>query len=240
MSHYTIRSFAVKLRPAVADTLAQAAVELPYNADVISFDDNRDDGNFADNQSIPAELLPPVIESEDIRFSINHKTDGENNAVACAGQTIPLPRGNYTKLYLLAAANDDTQAGFSVDGQTKLISIQQWTGKVGQFYNRILSRDRNSVVEMQKPYVKSDDIAWFASHVHNAYPSRNEAYQYCYLYKYEISIPAGAKVLTLPDNKDIKLLAVTVATPKTENLKPMQPLYDDFKGNPEFTLRVGK
>ena len=173
-------------------------------------------------------------------FSVGSKTDGENNALSCNGQTIQLPRGNYTKVYMLAAANEDTQGDFTVDGQTTSLQIQQWTGKIGQFYNRILSRDQNSVVEMQSPYLKKDNIAWYASHVHNAYPSKNMAYQYCYLYKYEISIPVGAKTLILPDNKKIKLIALTLATPNEENVKPLQPLYDDLKGNQGFELRVGK
>ena len=242
LSHYTIRSYAFKLKsPAsIAVAMAQVPVKLPYNADVLSFDDNRGDGNFAEDQSIPAELVPDVVESEDVHFSILNKTDGENNAVTCSGQIIQLPKGNFTKLYLLAAADKDSRADFSVDGQAISLSIQQWSGKVGQFYNRILSRDNNSVVEMQSPYVKKDNIAWFSSHIHSAYPSKNEAYQYCYLYKYEIAIPAGTKTLTLPDNKNIKLLGITMAAPFADNVKPLQPLYDDFKGNQEFKLRVEK
>lgn len=242
LSHYTIRSFAVKFQqPALpSEKLLQKSVDLPFDTDVISFDENREDGNFADNQSIPAELLPNVVESEDIRFIIGNKTDGENNAVSCNGQTINLPVGNYTKLYLLAAATDDVEASFNVDGQTKSLTIQKWNGYVGQFYNRILSHDQNSVLEMQKSYVKTDNIAWFASHCHNAYPMQNEAYRYCYLYKYEIEVPAGAKKLVLPDNKSIKLLALTVASPETGEVKPLQPLYDNFIGNNEFKLRPGK
>ena len=242
LSHYTIRSYAVRLKskmPAAAAT-AQAVVELTYDTDVISYDDNRGDGNFNNGQSIPAELLPDAVVSEDIRFAVKHKTEGENNAVACAGQTINLPQGNYTTLYLLAAANEDTKADFSVDGKATSLHIQQWTGKVGQYYNRILSRDQNSVVDMQMPYAKQDNIAWFASHVHNDYPIKNEAYQYCYLYKYEVKIPAGAKTLTLPDNKGIKLIGVTLAAPSASEVQPLQPLYDDFNGNPEFKLRVQK
>jgi alpha-mannosidase len=242
LSHYTIRSYAFKLQaPASAHVaIQQAHVALTYNADVISFDENRDDGNFNDGQSIPAELLPDVIQSEDINFAVTHKTDGENNAVACGGQVVQLPEGNYTKIYLLAAANEDTQGDFIVDGKSTSLHIQQWTGKVGQFYNRVLSRDQNSVLEMEHPYVKADNIAWFTSHVHDDYPSKNEAYQYCYLFKYEIAIPAGAKTLTLPDNKGIKILSVTVATPNAEIVKPLQPLYDNFKGNSEFKLRTAK
>lgn len=242
LSHYTIRSYAVKLQSNVTgnEAMAQSIVELPYNTDVISYDTNRGDGNFNDDQSIPGELLPPMVESEDVHFAVNHRSDGENNAVACAAQTINLPQGNYSKLYLLAAANDDSQADFIVDKHATTLHIQQWTGKVGQFYNRILNPDQNSVKEMQNPYVKLDNIAWFASHVHNAYPSKNEAYQYCYLFNYEISIPKGAKTLTLPDNKSIKIIALTVAAPFADNAKPLQPLYDTFKGNPEFKLRAEK
>lgn len=241
LSHYTIRSFAVKLQSGpVSEALAQTTVTLPFNTDVISNDDNRDDGNFAGGQSVPAELVPDVVVSEDIRFSVSTKADGENNAVSCTGQIITLPQGNYTKIYLLAASNGDTEGNFTVDGQVQRLNIQNWADFVGQFYNRVLSRDENSVVEMQKPYSKVDNIAWYASHRHSGYPSKNEAYQYCYLYKYEIAIPAGAKTLTLPDNNRIKLLAITMATPQVDNLKPLQPLYDTFEGNADFVLRDQK
>ena len=242
LSHYTIRSYAVKLQAPVSAHVAipQANVALAFNTDVVSFDDNRDDGDFNDGQSIPAELLPDVIQSEDINFAVTHKTDGENNAISCGGQVIQIPEGNYTKIYILAAANEDTQGDFIVDGKPTTLHIQKWTGKVGQFYNRVLSQDQNYVLKMQHPYVKTDDIAWFTSHVHDGYPSKNEAYQYCYLFKYEIAIPAGSKTLTLPDNNSIKVLSMTVATPNAEIIKPLQPLYDNFKGNPDFKLRAAK
>jgi len=242
LSHFTIRSFAVKLQPtsSVKGVLTQRSVELPFDTDVISSDNNRDDGNFVDGRSLPAELIPNKILSEDISFTVGNTADGENNAVTCRKQSISLPAGNYTKLYLLIASNGDTDADFAIDGNVTRLSIQGWTNYVGQFYNRILSRDENSVVEMENAYSKSGNIAWFASHCHYNYPSRNEAYKYSYLYKYEIAIPTGAKALLLPNNDKVKILAVTVAALKTENLKSLQPLYDDFQGNPKFKLRAEK
>jgi len=237
LSHYTLRSFAVKLKTAAPlASVAQAQVVLPYNIDVTSSDTNRWDGVFANGQSIPAELLPEVIQSEDIRFAIGPKTDEEQNAVSCVGQIIQLPEGKYNKLYILAAANNDSKADFVVDGMSTNLNIQGWTGYVGQFYNRILSRDRNSVVDMDKPFTKTDNIAWFASHCHNEYPMKNEAYQYCYLYKYEIQIPVGAKTLTLPKNNNVKVLGITVAT-HVDNITPLQPLYDNLNTNTQFKLR---
>jgi alpha-mannosidase len=241
LSHYTIRSFVVKLKPEKVNAeFPQTTVSLPFNADVMSFDTNREDGSLGDGQSLPAELLPDTVESEDIRFIIGHKTDGEENAVSCDGQIIDLPSGNYRKLYLLAAGTDDIKADFVIDNQTTTLNIQKWTGYVGQFYNRILSRDQNSVIEMENPYSKTDNIAWYASHCHNNYPMKNEAYQYCYLYKYEIPIPAGAKTITLPKESKVKILGMTVATPTAESLKPLQPLFDNFKENKDFKLRPEK
>jgi len=69
---------------------------------------------------------------------------------------------------------------------------------------------------------------------------KNEAYQYCYLYKYEISIPAGAKTITLPKDHKVKILGMTVVTPNGASLKPVEPLYDNFKENKEFKLRAEK
>lgn len=203
----------------------------------MSYDTNRDDGRFSDRQSIPAELVPDTIASEGVRFIVRNKEDEKENAISCAGQTIQLPEGGYTKLYLLAAADHDKEASFAVGDSRTALRIQSWTGRIGEFYNRILSQDKKSVVAMELPFAKTANIAWFASHVHDAYPSHNEAYQYCYLYKYEISIPQGAKTITLPDDKDIKIVALTVGKPNSENVMPLQPLYDTFKGNPTFTLR---
>ncbi len=237
LSHYTIKSFAVKLKKANEAVLPQQPVTIPYNADIMSYDENRDDGVMFDGQSFPAELLPEYVESEGIRFKIGNKQDEQNNAVACNAQTIALPAGNFTKLYLLAAAANDVKADFYVDGNPINLSIQKWTGFVGQFYNRILSLDQNKVLKMNEPFTKTDNIAWFASHCHNKYPMKNEAYQYSYLYKYEIPIVAGAKNLTLPNNRNIKIVAITVAAPKADNLKTLQAMYDDFENNPTFHLR---
>lgn len=147
LSPYTIRSFAVKLKENNKVTVVQQPLEIPYNTDVISFDENREDGMMFNRQSLPAELLPDYVESEGIRFKIGSKEDEENNAIVCSEQSIPLPKGNYTKLYLLAAAANDTEADFYVDGQPTKLGIQRWTGYVGQFYNRVLSQDQNKVVE---------------------------------------------------------------------------------------------
>ncbi|MGA9408308.1 MAG: hypothetical protein WBW71_14330 [Bacteroidota bacterium] len=210
---------------------------MPYNLDAFSFDDNRDDRQFARWYSHPAELLPSETVSEDILFKTGSTNDGDSNVVECQNQTINLPKGNYNKLYILDAADEDTQGDLKIDGQSCTFKVQQGTGYVGQFYYRVLTPDNNDVVKIIEPYTKRDDIAWYASHKHIAYPSKNDSYQYCYIYKYEIDLPQDAQKVTLPDNKMIKIFAMTVAKVANEDARILQPLYDDFKENQHIHLR---
>ena len=238
LSHYTIRSFAVKLAsPNIENEMVQEAVDLPYNQDVMSFDDNRHDGDLSRRRSLPAEMVPDVIESEGIRFKMGSKKDEENNAVSCTGQEIQLPEGDYDRLYILATAGFDTEGIFTVDNKVYPLSIQGWNGYVGQFYNREFAQNGVTVTGIESPFVKKDNIAWFASHTHRAYPSKNLAYEYCYLYKYEIDIPKGAKKIILPDNRRIDVLAITVAKGNEKKINTLQPLYDDFHNAPAVSVR---
>ena len=58
ITHYTMRSFAIKFAAQPIEENKQLALALPYNQDVVSFDRNRADGDFENRQSYPAELFP--------------------------------------------------------------------------------------------------------------------------------------------------------------------------------------
>ena len=73
-------------------------------------------------------------------------------------------------------------------------------------------------------YIKNAPIAWYASHKHDA-KGGNEYYQYSYLYAYPIDLPPGTTSLTLPDDTDIRILAVTVAA-EPDPISPAHPLHD--------------
>ena len=77
---------------------------------------------------------------------------------------------------------------------------------------------------MSPAFIKRADVAWYASH-HHTTDGLNEPYQYSYLFAYAIDLPANARTLTLPDNANIRVLAVSVAEENPE-VKPAQPLYD--------------
>ena len=79
-------------------------------------------------------------------------------------------------------------------------------------------------------FIKRAPVAWFASHRHTP-DGKNEAYAYSYLFAYTIDVPASAKTLTLPNNDNVRILAITGSNERA-SVKPAQPLYDTLERNP--------
>ncbi|MDP2336998.1 MAG: glycoside hydrolase family 38 C-terminal domain-containing protein [Bacteroidota bacterium] len=246
LSHYTIRSFAFKLAPHSQPAFVQSNVDLGYDQDVMSFDDNRTDGNMTRNydptdhgnvRNYPAEMIPSELVSEGVKFKMGSTADLQKNVVTCQGQTIKLPAGDYNKLYILAAATDETSGTFTVNGKPVNLAVAKWTGFIGQHYDRQFDLDGHTVLSVKEPFIKHGNIAWFASHYHFGYPTQNVPYTYSYIFKYEINLPQNAGEITLPDNFKIKIFAITVAKKDADDVQILQPLSDDFKENGPFVLK---
>jgi alpha-mannosidase len=199
-------------------------------------------------KAIAAEMLPAKIDYAGLRFDLAPANESKPNAVAADGQTIDLPTGNFNRLYLLAAAADGDQAGrFKVGAANAELTVEDWTGFVGQWDDRVwktaeepdpdrpgatgsdgrpltVTNEYAEMVGIRPGFIKRADIAWFASHRHDA-GAADEPYAYSYLFAYAVDVPAGAKTLTLPHKPNIRILAATVANEKTQTW-PAQPLYD--------------
>lgn len=239
---YHLRTFAVKLASADKQLppVKSAPVELAYNVDVISNDKHKADGDFGENgKTYPAELLPDIVTSENIQFKLGPTADGMNNAVACTGQTIKLPAGNFNKLYILAASSDKlTNGTFKIGDKAIEIPVEYWSGFIGQWDRRNWENasvsetnyDRSNVLftGLTPAYLKKDNIACFTTHRHIR-SGENEAYIYAYIFKYKIDIPKGAAEITLPANEKIKIFAITAAENENDFTVPAQSLYDELK-----------
>jgi alpha-mannosidase len=79
-------------------------------------------------------------------------------------------------------------------------------------------------VGLQPGYVKTAQLAWYASHQHTP-EGLNRPYEYSYLFAYPIKVEPGERKLTLPDNDKIRILAISVAE-ESPDLEPAQPLFD--------------
>ncbi len=243
---YQPRSFAVELAAAPAKAAAPQSqpVALTYDRSVASADGTKATGGFdAAGRSLPAEMLAGEIAHGGIRFRLVPSSAsalalqapamaGKPNAVVSRGQTIALPPGKFTRLYLLAAsAEEDQKAAFRIDDKPVDLTIQDWGGYIGQWDNRVWNKRQEPVWEftgkITPGFIKRAPVAWFASHRHTA-DGANEPYAYSYLFAYSVDAPPNARTLTLPDNDKIRILAVTVAE-EAPPLRPAQPLYDTLE-----------
>jgi len=171
------------------------------------------------------------------------------------GQTIALPAGKFNRVYLLAAAaNGDQKGTFRFGDQPVELTIQEWTGFVGQWDTRMWKTTEDAIqqrpgappppagtpirtrsnpygemVSIRPGFIKRSDIAWFSSQ-RRATDGSVEAYAYSYLFAYAVDVPAGVKTLTLPDNERIRILAISLAD-EPPGVTPAAPLYETLIRN---------
>jgi alpha-mannosidase len=255
-SAYQPRTFAIKLAPSrnrVAPLVFQT-VPLDYDMSVASRLGRPADGAFdwapnsqgaSQGRALPAELLPRQINFGGVRFDL--AAADRPNAVVARGQTITLPAGKYNRIYILAAAaNNDQRAIFKFGDKSTDLTIQEWTGFIGQWDNRIWKTTETQIPPQQgappgtpprirtniygemtglRPgFIKRGDIAWFTSQRRTP-DAVAEPYAYSYLFAYAIDLPPGTRTITLPDNERVRIMAMTVAD-EPWVVTPAQPLYD--------------
>ena len=231
---YQPRTFALRLTaaPTSAASVKSAAVPLTYTLATASGDGERATLGFdGKGNALPAAMLPSQIVFNGVPFELAAAKTGSPNAVVTTGQTIKLPAGPYNRVYVLAAsANGDQKATFEVGGKKTDLDIQDWSGFIGQWDDRQWAggdptHDKWGQMTGLKPgFIKRADLAWYASHHHDA-AGKNVDYSYSYLFGYALDLPAGATSIKLPNNANVRILAVSVANENPE-VKPVRPLYD--------------
>ena len=233
-SAYQPRTFAVKL--AVAPTRVAAVRSVPvtlhYEVATASNAGTKSEGGFdGKGDALPAEMLPEQITFNAVKFQLAPARTGSPNALVPHGQTIDLPAGQYSRVYVLAASADgDQKAAFRVGDTGVDLNIENWGGFIGQWDDRQWSStdtshdDYGQMTGIKPGYIKRAEVAWYCSHHHNA-AGENVSYRYSYLFAYPIDLPAGTKAITLPDNDKIRILAISVAE-ENAGVKAAQPLYD--------------
>ncbi|MGQ8336839.1 glycoside hydrolase family 38 C-terminal domain-containing protein [Sunxiuqinia sp. A32] len=229
MTAFQPKTYSVQLAPPVKTMSApnSKSVELDFNADVITTQENMQDGNFdSETNSYAAELIPEIIEVDGINFEIGSKEDGAKNAVRCDGSTITLPsHEGYKKLYLLAASSntDGSEASFYVDGTPYDVNVEYYSNNIGQATQySILAPDTT----IRSNYFKKENIAWTGTHRHNGDSNKDEAYVFTYMFKYCLEIPESAGELVLPDDEELALFAVSLSDNENDDTFPVTELVD--------------
>ena len=137
---YEIKSYGVKLASSRVRSLPTRwrAVPLHYDLAAASNDGTKSVGGFdAAGNALPAEMLPTDIAYSGIHFKLAPSVTGKPDAVVAHAQTISLPAGKFNRVYILAASDDgDQHATFKVGDQTVDLTIQNWGGYIGQWFDR--------------------------------------------------------------------------------------------------------
>ena len=227
------------------------------------------DGFDSAGATIPAEMLPDAITAEGITFQlapaaipapaialaqskIENRKSKISNALRCEGQTIALPAGNFNRVYLLAASADgDTTGKFTVGreggpARDTTLTVQNWTGYIGSWDNRVFEGEvpelsyamSNPLARIDAGFIKRDPVAWYCDHRYKK-DGTDAIYSYCYLFKYALEVPAGAKTVTLPNNPKIRVFAMTAANDPAAGTRPARPLYDDFTNRKPIVIPKG-
>lgn len=231
---YSPKTFAVTLNDygsAVARSSYQAvSLDNRYNADIFSFSSDTSDGGFGPSQyTMAAELVPADSKTVagGVPFTFGPVANGRNNAVKAAGQSIPLPAGT-TKVYLLAGTQRyDKEFTFrlgSAEATQKIQSMWDYVGGWDQYGSGRYGG------------IKRDPIGYLSDHIYD--PTGVMYYDRSYLFKYEISVPAGATELTLPDDGDLMIAAVTAQTNVTNPAESISELYPSKQPSASHTLTV--
>jgi alpha-mannosidase len=266
---YSPKSFAIKLgHSKTLLTMPHSTfVPIKFDLDGVSWDNNKADGDFNNNGiSYPAELFPDTIISEGIRFIMGPKQDGRNNVLVCKGNKIELPENrSNNKLYILAAsAKGDTKATFLIDGKPYPINIPDFQDNIGQWnvllmngkYLQIDTLDRSESAiksdtdpyknedkaryEMKPAYLKNENIAWYGTHKHDGNNNLNVSYKFCYIFKLGFDLPANAHMLTLPDDDNVRIFAISVADNPNDKALLVTSETEEFKNVPVSRIQLYK
>ena len=90
--------------------------------------------------------------------------------------------------------------------------------------SRYAPRYPEDFVGVEPGFLKPAGLAWFASHQHNK-DGLNLPYHYSYLFAYSIEIDPGQRTLTLPENPNIRIFAISVAN-QEPRLVAVTPFFD--------------
>ena len=107
--------------------------------------------------------------------------------------------------------------------------VPNWTGFVGQWDDRIWDpatkgeEQKLPPIGLRPGFIKRTPVAWYATH-HNT-PTGDAYYEFSYLFQFSYDLPGNAKTITLPDDPNIRLFAVTLSR-EPPAAPAAAPLYD--------------
>ncbi len=236
-----IRSYWIQPEPPVKKLMLPVSTlfPIPFDQDIINHGKNKNDSSSGPSGfRIPAALFPDSLFINGISFKLGDTTYPKNNLLSCDGQKIQLPAAiPFNRIYLLAAATDDTTGVFKVGNKRNPLHIQSFTGKIGQSDHRIWDQ-HGRIKGVEKGFIKRNEVAWYATHLYH--DTLNIPCQYGYLFLHVLEASPTDGFIQLPENKAIKIFAITLSNSFFDPVQPALPLYDNFSERTSLALNLPK
>ena len=197
----SIKTYKVKLAKQPMKDRKFEHMALNFDKKCASWNEMKNDSQFEDIYSYAAELLPAELTVNRIPFRL------ENNALLngmmCEGDTLALPAGHtYNRLYILASsatpANESTVGTFRIGKHAQEVRVPSYTGFIGQWEH----------IGHTDGYMDETEVAYVGTHRHS--DTADEPYEFTYMFKLAIDIPAKATQVILPNNPKMVLFAATL------------------------------
>ncbi len=195
----SLKTYKVKLAKDAPVKRNFMALPLDYDRKCFTWNNFTGDGEFSESYTYAAELVPSTLVSDGVTFELENKA--LFNGHTCKGDTLKLPEGHkFNKLYILAAAAmEDAAVSGTVRAGKKAtdIVVPSYTGFIGQWGHE----------GHTEGYLYDADVAWTGTHRHS--PNGDHPYEFTYMYRIPVDIPANTTEIILPDNKDLVVFAAT-------------------------------
>lgn len=209
-----VATFRVDFDGVASKAPAMAQIALPFNKKAFTYNEFRNNGDFADGYTYAAELIPATLNYNGIEFTFDPKQ--ELTAVASKNDTIMLPAGKWDKVHILAAAasSEDLEGTFKVGKNSYTVTVPSYTGFIGQWGHKGHTTG----------FLKEQPVAFTGTHRHSS--GKDEPYEYTYMFNYSFDVPKDAEFIVLPDNPGVAVFAATVSAGDVAAVQPAMNLFE--------------
>lgn len=200
-------------KPAAPASATYQPVDLRFDRKCISYNEFPSAASFDGEYSYAAELLPADrrLVADNVPFVLGEYDTA--NGHTCKGDTLYLPDGAFTHVYLLAASDrDDRDAVFRVGTTAQTLNVPYYSGFIGQW-----GHDGQTT-----GYLKKADIGYVGTHRHSS--EGDAPYEFTYMFRLRLDIPKGARTIVLPADEHIVLFAATAAC-EIPGAEPAAPFF---------------
>lgn len=211
----SIKTYKVKLVKNERKAADYKQLALDFDKKCFSWNQFAGDADFEAGHSYAAELIPSGLVAGRVPFRLENKE--LLNGMKCEGDTLSLPSGNtYNRLYILAASatsEKSLKCAFRAGKNVQEIKAPSYTGFIGQWEH----------TGHTEGFMTETQVAYVGTHRHSA--AGDHPYEFTYMFKFAIDIPAKATEIILPDNPEVVIFAATLAEEDYQEAVPASVLF---------------